>query len=65
MKITFKLDDRTFILEGSKVVERDGDLYLDGDLVGWYNIPDQGWFVSGHVSNRPKDVIYWDSMVIS
>jgi hypothetical protein len=65
VKITFSVDNRIFVLEGNKVENRDGDLYLDGDLIAWYNIPDRGWFVSGHVPNKPKDITYWNSMVIS
>lgn len=65
MRATFILDARTFVIEGAKFEDRDGDLYVDGALVAWFNIPDNGWFISGTFPSRPKDVTYWDRMVIS
>lgn len=65
MKITFINGERTFVLEGSRGALRDGDLYLDGDLVGWFNIPDNGWFISGTVKNKPRDIEYWAHATIT
>jgi len=65
VKITFQKDRDIFVLEGTKAEERDGDLFLDGKLVGWYNIPDRGWFIAGLIPGRPKDITYWNSAVIS
>jgi hypothetical protein len=56
---------RVFIMEGAKVEDRDGDLYVDGKLVAWFNECDRGWFISGTFPGRPKDVTYWDRMVVS
>jgi hypothetical protein len=65
MKATFSLGERTFVIEGNTIEERDGDLYVDGRLAAWFNIPDDGWFIDATFRGRPKDVTYWDSMVIS
>ncbi len=64
MKVTFKSGTRLFVLEGQTAVDSDGDVYVDGKLIAWFNVCDEGWFVSGGVPGRPSDVVYWDSMVI-
>ena len=67
-RATFTLPGQTarvFIMEGKKIENRDGDLYVDGELVAWWNECDRGWFISGTFPNRPKDVTYWKIMVIS
>jgi len=68
VKATFTLPGHTtrvFVIEGEKIEDRDGDLYVDGELAAWFNECDRGWFISGTFPGRPKDATYWKSMVIS